>query len=67
MESGVCGFDFEHEVLPEYREYERWSDDGGECVCDTDDVAVSGRRWKRGLVGRGCVIMQSNGGSISAE
>ena len=54
-----------HEVLPEYREYERWST----TVVNAYVTPLMDRylgRLERALGGSRLAIMQSNGGSISA-
>ena len=54
-----------HEVLPEYREFERWSTTVVNAyVTPLIDRYLS--RLEQGLGGRRLSIMQSNGGSISA-
>lgn len=55
-----------HSVLPEYREYERWST----TVVNAYVAPIMSRyltRLEQGLAGTRLHIMQSNGGSISAE
>ena len=53
-------------MLPEYREFERWSTTVVNAYVDAAHRSVSRARSRPALGRRGSPIMQSNGGSISA-